>query len=1325
MPKDPTIKRTLVIGSGPISIGQAAEFDYAGTQACQTLKQEGVEVVLVNSNPATIMTDEDMAAHVYIEPLTIPIIKRIIEKENPDSILPSLGGQTGLNLSMQLAQEGYLEEKNIQLLAVSEDAIRKAEDRKSFKQTMEQINQPVIPSVIAETVDEALAFADKTGYPLIIRPAFTLGGSGGGIAENKEELIQKSAHGIEVSPIGQILVEQSVAGWKEIEFEVMRDSNGNSIAVCSMENFDPVGIHTGDSIVVAPALTLADKEYQMLRSAALSIIESLDICGGCNCQFALDPNSFEYAVIEVNPRVSRSSALASKATGYPIAKVATRIAIGYTLPEIPNAVTGGKTSACFEPALDYVVVKLPKWPFDKFVYAKRELGTQMKATGEVMSIAGNFEQALMKAVRGAEIGLSDLNYEDFVAMTKDQIIERLYARDDLRLFAIYAAIKKGITIEQIHEITTIDVWFLDKVRNIYKMEKMLAEAKQLDDDMYMNAKEMGFLDKIIEKLAGPITTKLLPAYKMVDTCAAEFKATTPYFYATYGEENEAQTYFSEHPKSKGTILVFGSGPIRIGQGIEFDYASVHCVWTLRELGYEVAIVNNNPETVSTDFDTADRLYFEPLTAEDVKGVIANEQPVGVVVTFGGQTAIKLTQFLKDEGINILGTDADSIDAAEDRERFDDLLESLDIARPRGDTVFTKEDALKVANKLEYPVLLRPSYVLGGQNMIIAFNDQDVSEYMDVILKLNTGGPVLIDQYLMGTEVEVDAICDGRDVLVPGIMEHIERAGIHSGDSIAVYPPFNVLDEMQNEIIESTAKIAAALEVVGLVNVQYLIKDGKLFVIEVNPRSSRTIPYLSKVTNVPMVDVATRTMLGEKLRDMPYGTGIHPVPPYSAVKVPVFSFEKLDDVDSALGPEMKSTGEVLGLASNVSEALYKGLVAAGYSMDQRGGVLFTVKEQDHNEIYDTAKEFLKLGCKLYATAGNAKVLQDAGLEVTPVKKLSSGSTQILELMDEGKIGFVISTSAKGRVPTRDGVRIRRKAVEKNIPCLTSIDTANALVECLQSRYSDLNVELVDLNNRRTKRKTLQFAKMHASGNDYICFDCINQTINNPAGLGAKLSHRHTGIGGEGIALITPSEVADFKMEAYNLDGDRIKMSGNGIRMIAKYAYDTALVDKLELTINTDDGLKKVKLYKRNGIVSYAEVNMGKMLFAPDSSPIVTVGNSHSISFKDDVDGLDMSREVAVFEGKEATEQSVDSVFVKVLDKTSLRIRTWESGSGETRSSGTGACSAVIAAVGEGYCLRDTDIYVKQPGGTLMVRYNSDNSVILSGEVKSIYKGEVVL
>ncbi|NTV89992.1 MAG: carbamoyl-phosphate synthase large subunit, partial [Clostridiales bacterium] len=937
MPLNKEIKKVLVIGSGPIVIGQAAEFDYAGTQACRALKEEGLEVVLVNSNPATIMTDNAMADQIYIEPLTTKTIKRIIDKECPDSILSTLGGQTGLTLSMQLAKEGFLEKRGVKLLGANPETIDRAEDRQKFKDTMESIGEPVIPSLVTTDVPAALAFAKEISYPVIVRPAFTLGGTGGGIASNEKELTEIAANGLRLSPINQVLIEKCIAGWKEIEFEVMRDRVGNAITVCSMENFDPVGVHTGDSIVIAPAVTLSDKEYQMLRSAALNIINSLGVEGGCNCQFAMHPDSFEYAVIEVNPRVSRSSALASKATGYPIAKVAAKIAIGYTLDEIKNAVTG-KTCACFEPALDYVVVKLPKWPFDKFVYAKRTLGSQMKATGEVMAIGTSFEQAIMKAVRGAEISLDSLNLPKLKELSDIQIEQLLSVCNDERLFVIFAALRRGISCRLIHEVTKIDLWFLHKLANLATLEKELAGGC-LTQELYQKAKILGYPDKVIEYLSGcRIEQPLRASYKMVDTCAAEFEAETPYFYSTYDEVNEAEQFIKTRNSGKKTIIVFGSGPIRIGQGIEFDYASVHCVWALKKAGYEVVIINNNPETVSTDFDTADRLYFEPLTNEDVLNVIHTEQPYGVVVAFGGQTAIKLTKFLEAKGVRILGTSADSIDTAEDRERFDALLESLSIKRPQGYTVMNKDEALSAANKLGYPVLMRPSYVLGGQNMIIAFNDDDIREYMDIILAYEIENPVLIDKYLTGIEIEVDAICDGEEILIPGIMEHIEKAGIHSGDSIAVYPAWNLSGELTELVISYSEKLALALNTQGLVNIQYIIHAGEIYVIEVNPRSSRTIPYISKVTGVPMVDLATRAILGEKLRDMGYGTGLYKTPPYVAVKVPVFSFEKLIDVDVHLGPEMKSTGEVLGIGKSLAEALYKGLVAAGYKMVKQGGIL---------------------------------------------------------------------------------------------------------------------------------------------------------------------------------------------------------------------------------------------------------------------------------------------------------------------------------------------------------------------------------------------------
>ncbi len=1062
MPRREDIKKVMIIGSGPIVIGQAAEFDYAGTQACRSLKEEGLEVVLVNSNPATIMTDSAMADEIYIEPLTLETVKRIIIKERPDSLISTMGGQTGLTLSMQLAKEGFLEKWGVKLLGANPETIDKAEDRQCFKDTMQSIDQPVIPSEVVTDVDSALRFASTIGYPVIVRPAFTLGGSGGGIAETEEELREIASNGLRMSPITQILVEKCISGWKEIEFEVMRDRAGNVITVCSMENFDPVGVHTGDSIVIAPAVTLADKEYQMLRRAALDIITALGVEGGCNCQFALNPDSFEYAVIEVNPRVSRSSALASKATGYPIAKVAAKIAIGYTLDEIKNVVTG-KTCACFEPTLDYVVVKMPKWPFDKFVYAKRTLGTQMKATGEVMAIGLSFEEAIMKAVRGVEISLDSLSLPKLNLMTDEELMDDMKKCTDERLFVVFEALKRGISSDEVHSATMIDKWFLKKLENMVRMDERLQEGK-LNDSLYRQAKKLGYPDKVIERLSGcKVKDPLRAVYKMVDTCAAEFAAETPYFYSTYDTENEAEEFINQLNSGKRRVIVFGSGPIRIGQGIEFDYASVHCVWALKRMGYEVVIVNNNPETVSTDFDTADRLYFEPLTPEDVENVLLTEKPYGVVVAFGGQTAIKLTKFLESKGVNILGTSADSIDIAEDRERFDELLERLQIKRPKGTTVMTANEALKAANDLGYPVLMRPSYVLGGQNMIIAFSDDDIREYMAIILSHEIENPVLIDKYIMGTEIEVDAICDGEDVLIPGIMEHVERAGIHSGDSIAVYPAWNLSDDVTQRVVECSEKLALALNTKGLVNIQYVVYKGEVYVIEVNPRSSRTIPYISKVTGVPMVDLATKAMVGEKLKDMGYGVGLYRKSDYVAVKVPVFSFEKLVDVDTHLGPEMKSTGEVLGIGKTIDEALYKGLVAAGYKMKKSGGVLITVRDTDQLEIAGIAKKFADLGFSLYATVGTASVIREAGIEVSVVNKIYESDDNTMTLVESGKVDYVISTSAKGRIPTRDSVKIRRKAVEHAIPCLTSLDTASALANILKSGYTQDNTELIDINN----------------------------------------------------------------------------------------------------------------------------------------------------------------------------------------------------------------------------------------------------------------------
>ena len=1060
MPLRSDIKKVLVIGSGPIIIGQAAEFDYAGTQACRALKQEGLEVVLINSNPATIMTDKAMADKVYIEPLTLDVVKKIIEIEKPDSILSTLGGQTGLTLSMQLAECGFLAEHNVKLLGANPETIHKAEDRQAFKDTMEKIGEPVIPSKVVETVEDAVDFAKVIHYPVIVRPAFTLGGTGGGIANNEEELIDIATNGLRLSPITQILVEKCISGWKEIEFEVIRDSKGNVITVCSMENFDPVGVHTGDSIVIAPAVTLSDKEYQMLRTAALNIISELKVEGGCNCQFALHPTSFKYAVIEVNPRVSRSSALASKATGYPIAKVATRIAIGYTLDEIINAVTG-KTYACFEPALDYVVVKFPKWPFDKFVYAKRTLGTQMMATGEVMAIGTSFEQAMMKAVRSIELGLDSMNLRKLKKLSDEEIYNKIKDVDDERSFVVFEAIKRGVALEEIHDITKIDMWFLSKLKNLADLEAYLADG-ELTCEKYDLAKKYGYLDSTIERMSGQKCPKKTRAvFKMVDTCAGEFKAETPYFYSTYDEENEARQFIDRTDTGKKKVIVFGSGPIRIGQGIEFDYCSVHCVWALKEMGYDAIICNNNPETVSTDFDTGDRLYFDPLTKEDVESIIETEKPYGVVVQFGGQTAIKLTKHLSDMGVRILGTSADSIDAAEDRERFDELLNKCGIPRPAGHTVMNTEEALKAAQDLGYPVLMRPSYVLGGQNMIIAHSDQDIIEYMEIITRTALENPVLIDKYMMGKEVEVDAICDGTDYLIPGIMEHIERAGVHSGDSISVYPALTLTKKIRETIVEYTRRLAMALNVIGLVNIQYVVYNNEVYVIEVNPRSSRTVPYISKVTGVPMVDIATKIMLGETLKEQGYQSGLHKEGDFIAVKVPVFSFEKLHDVDTALGPEMKSTGECLGIARTFEDALFKGLIAAGYNMKKDGGVLITVRDTDKQEIIYVADKFEQLGFDIYATSGTASTLNRNMVAANVVRKASEEKPNVMTLLDSGKINYVISTSAKGRIPAYDSVKIRRKTVERSICCLTAIDTANAVADILAMGKNIDDMEMIDI------------------------------------------------------------------------------------------------------------------------------------------------------------------------------------------------------------------------------------------------------------------------
>ena len=1061
MPKDPTIRKVLVLGSGPIVIGQAAEFDYAGTQACRALREEGLEVVLVNSNPATIMTDKDIADCVYIEPLNIPSVTQVIEKEHPDSILPTLGGQTGLNLAMALYENGTLEKYGVRLLGTSPDSIRKAEDRQGFKDCMESIGQPCVTSLVVENVEDAVSFAEKIGYPVIVRPAYTLGGTGGGIAYDRLSLEEIAGRGINLSRVGQVLIERCIAGWKEIEFEVMRDRAGNAITVCSMENIDPVGVHTGDSIVVAPTQTLASKEYQMLRSAALDIITALEIEGGCNCQFALNPDSFEYAVIEVNPRVSRSSALASKATGYPIAKVAAKVALGYNLDEITNAVTG-TTTACFEPAIDYCVLKIPRLPFDKFTTASRTLGTQMKATGEVMAIANSFEGALMKAIRSLELNVRALKLDKLQKLYTDEIEDMLVNVTDERLFVVAEALRRGFSPQKINHITKMDIWFLDGFKRIIDMEDELRLGKGLPSaDTLKRAKEMCFADSYIATLCGMKQAEvkalrekygIVPSFKMVDTCAAEFDAQTPYYYSSYDGENEA----AETDSGKKKVLVLGSGPIRIGQGIEFDYCSVHSVWAFKRLGYETIIVNNNPETVSTDFDVADKLYFEPLTAEDVQNIVEQERPWGAVVQFGGQTAIKLAKALTDMGVRILGTSSDGVDAAEDRERFDEILQRCGIPRAKGHTVFTTEEALRAAQDLGYPVLIRPSYVLGGQGMEIAYTDRDVEEFMRIINMTVQEHPILIDKYLMGRELEVDGVFDGKDLLIPGIMEHVERAGVHSGDSIAVYPPLHLEEKHRRMILDYTKSMAQELGVIGLINAQYILYNDQIYVIEVNPRSSRTIPYISKVTGVPVIDLATRVMLGEKLADMKYGTGIYREAGYFAVKAPVFSFEKLTDVDTGLGPEMKSTGEVLGLAESFPQALLKAFKGAGVRVPKKGGrIIATVKDEDKEELIPIAKGFADMGVQIYATSGTCDALTEAGVPCRSVNRVSQSHPNILDLIASGTVDLVINTPTKGRKHNTDGFKIRRSAVEHSVGCVTAIDTARALLTVRQqSRSEDL-------------------------------------------------------------------------------------------------------------------------------------------------------------------------------------------------------------------------------------------------------------------------------
>ncbi len=1340
MPKDLSIKKVLVIGSGPIVIGQAAEFDYAGAQACRILREEGINVVLVNSNPATIMTDKHLADEIYLEPLTIETSKRIIEKERPDGILSGLGGQTGLTLSMQLYKEGILDKYGVRLLGSDINAIDKAEDRKLFRDMMKEIGEPVVPSEIATTLEESIEAAKRIGYPVIVRPAFTLGGSGGGIAKSEDELKIIAENGLDLSPITQVLIEKCIAGYKEIEFETMRDSIGNVIAICSMENLDPVGVHTGDSIVTAPALTLSDKEYQMLRSASLKIISSLGIVGGCNCQFALDPESMEYAVIEVNPRVSRSSALASKATGYPIAKITTKIALGYTLDEIKNDITG-KTCACFEPTLDYVVCKFPKWPFDKFNGSSRTLGTQMKATGEVMSIATSFEMALMKAVRGAEIGLDTLNAKPLNDLP---LVDRLKEQNDHRIFTVFEALKNGISVDEIHEITKIDEWYLEKINNLAKYEMEIADKLFLTEEEYYKGKKLGYTDKAIKRISG---AKDVPgiefSYNMVDTCGGEFSAVTPYFYSTVDDTCESRRL---ERSGKPVVMVLGSGPIRIGQGIEFDYSSVHSVWTLRELGYDVVTINNNPETVSTDYDISDRLYFEPLTEEDVMNVIKVEKPIGVVVAFGGQTAIKLAGFLEKSGIRILGTSQDSIDLAEDRERFDKLLEEFNIFRPKGMGVRSLDEALNAANSLGYPVLLRPSYVIGGQNMTIARDDKAVITYMDRILSTGIDNPVLVDKYMPGIELEVDCISDSKDVLIPGIMEHIERAGIHSGDSIAVYPPYNLTDNYLEKIKDVSIKLALALKTKGLVNIQYLIYEGELYVIEVNPRASRTVPYISKVTNVPMVDLASKVMLGESLESLGYGTGLYKVPPYFAVKVPVFSFEKLNDANSILGPEMKSTGEVLGIGKSLPEALFKGLKAAGFYIPteterKSTGVLLSVSEHDYDEVLGIAKRFFDEGIKLYATTGTASYIKKLGIDCESIKNATE-SDDIYTLLESGKINYIIYTGAVKDDTFGDYIKLHKRAMQLMIPCLTSLDTANALLDIIESNYTESNTELVDINSMRKERVELEFYKMHSCSNDYILIPNFDNRISFASSLAVEICKNHTGIIADGVVLMEKSDIADSKMEIFNKDGSKGITGGNAIRMMAKCLYDNKIVTKKEMTIEVSDKILSVKVYTKDDKVTSATVDMGIPSFDPKIIPIkskeeyinkkltidkkdyyvtcLSIGNPHCVTFLDSIDDLDLEKIGPLFEHNKLFPERTNTEFAKIVNQTTVRLRVFERGNGETLACGTGAIATVIAGIKNDLLKESTDITVKLKGGDLIVNYDGSTAK-LNGETKLVYKG----
>ena len=1357
MPKRTDIKSVMVIGSGPIVIGQAAEFDYSGTQACRVLREEGIRVILVNSNPATIMTDPEMADATYIEPIATPILEQIIAKERPDALLPTLGGQTALNAAMALGEAGVLEKYNVELIGASLEAIDRGEDRELFKKVVDEAGAESARSDIAHSIEEVDKIAEKFGYPLVVRPSFTMGGLGSGIAHNEEELHRIAGAGIHYSPTDEVLIEEGIEGWKEFELELMRDRNDNVVVVCPIENVDPVGVHTGDSLTVAPCFTLTDREYQKLRDIGIAIIRGVGVdTGGCNIQFAVHPDTGRIIVIEMNPRVSRSSALASKATGFPIAKIATKLALGYTLDEIRNDITQS-TPASFEPTIDYVVTKVPRFAFEKFPGADPTLTTSMKSVGEAMALAGNFQESLGKAMRSIDKRHMGFNWDGEKPSAEEvaELLEAIHTPTEHRYLQLMRAIWGGATLEQVFAATKIDPWFLKQIFLINETAMTVREAETLTPKLLKKAKLAGLSDVQVAHLRGlgdegentirelRWTYGLRPVYKTVDTCAAEFDAQTPYFYASADTRCEARTF----PRSgKPVVMVLGSGPIRIGQGIEFDYSSVHCVWTLKAMGYDVVIVNNNPETVSTDYDTADRLYFEPLTAEDVLQIIDVEQPVGVVVAFGGQTAIALTQTLDRHGIRILGTSAEGIDIAEDRERFDELLERFHISRPKGMGVQTLPEALHAAQTLGYPVLLRPSYVIGGQNMKIVHDDAEVTTYMQRILAQGIDNPVLVDKYMMGTELEVDVISDGTDVLIPGIMEHIERAGVHSGDSIAVYPPYNLNDMMTDKIVDSSRKLALALGTKGLVNIQYLIWENELYVIEVNPRASRTVPYISKVTGVPMVDVASRVMLGAPLAGLGYGTGLHPIPPYYAVKVPVFSFEKLGDVNAYLGPEMKSTGEVLGLGKTMQEALFKGLTSAGMVVGQhpdgRHGVFVSVDTHDLGEIVSLAKKLDDLHFALYATEETAAAIARLGIDVVTVDGIRE-SDHAFALLESGCIDYIVYTGALKDATMDDYIALHRRALQLGIPCFTSLDTANALADIIASRYNERNTELVDINHMRTERQSLKFAKMQATGDDYIYVENFDGHITCPESLCIPLCSRHRGIGGYGIVLIEHSDVADAKMRVFNRDGSAGGMGGNAIRCVAKYLYDNGIVPRDDLTIEAGGTVHRLHLYTRFGTVGLVTVDMGKPAFEPANVPValegervidrpvtiaggeyritcLSMGNPHCVVFADRVDEVDVAHLGPQFEHADIFPARTNTEFIRVVNRTTIKMRVWERGNGETRACGTGACAAVVAATENGLCPKGEPITVKVSGGDLIVTYD-DDGVRLTGNAELAFTG----